>query len=94
MDYFVAVQSLSHVRLFVTPCNATPDIPVFHYLPEFAQIYVHGVSELSNHLTLCCLLLLLPSILPSIRVFSNESALHISWTQYWSFSFSISLSNE
>ena len=49
---------------------------------------------LSNHLTFCCPLLLLPSILPSIRVFSNESALHIRWPKYWSFSFNISPSNE
>ena len=48
----------------------------------------------SNHLTLCCPLLLLPSIFPSIRVFSSESALHIRWPKYWSFSFSISPSNE
>ena len=48
----------------------------------------------SNHLTLCCPLLLLPSIFPSIRVFSNESALHIRWPKYWSFSFNISPSNE
>ena len=48
----------------------------------------------SNHLILCCLLLLLPSIFPSIRVFSNESALSIRWPKYWSFSFSISPSNE
>ena len=48
----------------------------------------------SNHLILCCPLLLLPSIFPSIRVFSDESVLHIRWPQYWSFSFSISLSNE
>ena len=49
---------------------------------------------LSNHLILCCPLLLLPSIFPSIRVFSNESILHIRWPKYWSFSFNISLSNE
>ena len=48
----------------------------------------------SNHLILCCPLLLLPSIFPSIRVFSNESVLHIKWPEYWSFSFSISPSNE
>ena len=48
----------------------------------------------SNYLTLCCTLLLLPSIFPSIRVFSNESVLHIRWPKYWSFSFSISSSNE
>ena len=49
---------------------------------------------LSNHLILCCSLLLLPSVFPSIRVFSNESALHIRWPKYWSFGFSISPSNE
>ena len=49
---------------------------------------------LSNHLTLCCPLLLLPSIFPSIRVFSNESVLHIRWPKYWGFSFSVSLSSE
>ena len=54
---------------------------------------VHPVIP-SNHLILCCPLLLLPSIFPSIRVFSNESALHIRWPKYWSFSFSISHSNE
>ena len=48
----------------------------------------------SNHLILCCLLLLLPSVFPSIRAFSNESALHIRWTKYWSFSFNVSPSNE
>ena len=48
----------------------------------------------SNHLIFCCLLLLLPSVFPSIRVFSNESTLHIRWPKYWSFSFSISPSNE
>ena len=48
----------------------------------------------SNHLTLCCPLLFLPSIFPSIRIFSNESALHIRWPKYWSFSFNISPSNE
>ena len=55
----------------------------------------HPLSVMpSNHLILCCPLLLLPSIFPSIRVFSNESVLRIRWPQYWSFSFSISLSNE
>ena len=48
----------------------------------------------SNHLTLCCPLLLLPALFPSIRVFSNESVLHIRWPKYWSFNFSISTSNE
>ena len=55
---------------------------------------IESVSMLSNHLIRYCPLLLLPSIFPSIRVFSNESALHVRWPQYWSFSFSLSPSNE
>ena len=72
---------------------STPGFPILHYLPEFAQIYVHWVVMLSNHLILCCPLLLRPSIFPSIRDFSNESAIRIMWPKYWSFSFSISPSN-
>jgi len=68
---------------------STPDSSVFHYLPETAQIHVHWIG----HLILCCPLLLLSSIFPSIRVFSNESTLRIRWSKYWSFSFSISPSN-
>ena len=67
--------------------------PDLHCLPEFAQAYVHRVSDAiqpSHPLPR----LFLPSIIPSIRVFSNESALHIRWPKYWSFSFSISPSNE
>ena len=71
-----------------------PGFPVLHHLPELAQIHVHQVVMPCNHLVLCCPLLFLPSIFPSIRVFSNESALCISWPKYWSFSFSISPSNE
>ena len=63
-------------------------------LLEFTQTHVHWVCDASNYLILCSLLLLLPSIFPSIRIFSNESALHIQWPNYWSFSFSISSSNE
>ena len=70
----------------------TPDFPVLHYLPEFAQIHIHVLVVLSNHLILCCPPLLLPSVLPSIRVFSSESALGMKWPKYWSFS--ISSSNE
>ena len=72
-------------------CNM-PGLPALHYLPEFAQ--THWVSDAIHHLILCLPLLLLPSILPSNRVFSNVSALHIKWPKYWSFSFSISPSNE
>ena len=73
-------------------CSA-PGFPVFHYLPEFALMSIKAVMP-SNHLILCCPLLLLPSIIPIIRVFSNESALCIRWPNYWSFSFSISPSSE
>ena len=73
---------------------STPGFSVLHYIPEFARLISFESVVSSNHLILCHPLLLLPSILPSIRVFSNESALHIRWTKYWSFSVSISLSNE
>ena len=72
----------------------TPGFPVLHHLPELAQIHVHWVSDAIHHLVLCSPLLLLPSIFPSIRVFSNESVLCIRWPKYWSFSFSISPFNE
>ena len=64
-----------------------PGFPVLHHLKELAQIRIKSVMP-SNHLILCCSLLLLPSIFPSIRVFSNESALRIRWPEYWSFSIS------
>ena len=73
---------------------STPGSPVLHYLPKLAQTHVHESVMPFNHLIPCHLLLLLPSIFASIRVFSNESALHIRWPKYWSFSFSISPSNE
>ena len=74
---------------------STPDLPVPHYLSEFAQFMSFESEMPSNHLILCRgLLLLLPSILPSIRFLSNESVLHIRWPKYWRFSFSISPSNE
>ena len=71
-----------------------PCFPVHHLLLELAQTHVHQVGDVSNHFILCCPLLLLPSIFPSIRVISNESVPHVRWPKYWSFSFSISLSNE
>ena len=73
---------------------STPGLPVHHQLLEFTQTHVHWVGDASNHLILCCSLLLLPLIFPSIRVFPNESVLYIRWPKYWSFSFSISPSNE
>ena len=69
-------------------------VPVHHELPELAQIQVHWVMVMPSNLILCGPPLLLPLILPSIRVFSNESALCIRWPKYWSFSFNISPSNE
>ena len=81
----------------LTICNpmdcSTLALPVHHQLSELTQTHVHRVSEPSNHLILCCPFLLLPSIFPRIRVFSDESVLHIRWPRYWSFSFNISPSN-
>ena len=77
---------------------STPGFLIHHQLPELTQTLVHQVSIKSvmpsNRLILCRPLLLLPSIFPSIRVFSNGSVLHIRWPKYWSFSFSIIPSNE
>ena len=73
---------------------STPGFPVHHQLLEFAQTHVHRIGMPSRHLILCRPLLLPPSIFPSIRVFSNESALRIRWPKYWSFNFSISPSKE
>ena len=95
--YGQSVQSLSHVRLFATPwtavCQASLSITNSQSLLKLMSIT--SVMP-SNHLILCshCSLLLLPSIFPTIRVFSNDPALHISQPKYWSFSFSISPSNE
>ena len=85
----------SVVQSCPTFCNPmdcrTPGFPVYHQLPELAQTHVIELVMPSNHRILCRLLLLLPSIFPSIRVFSNESVLNIRWPKYWSFSFSIML---
>ena len=89
------VQLLSCVRLFVplytTACQASLSCTIFRNLLKFMSI--ESVMP-SKHLTFCQPLLLLPSIFPSIKVFSNESALHIRWPKYWSFSFNISPSSE
>ena len=91
---FSSVQSLSHVQLFVNPwtaaCQASLSITNSQSLLKLMSI---GSVMPSNHLILYCPLFLLPSIFPSIRVFSKESALHIRWPKNWSFSFSISPSN-
>ena len=89
------MQLLSNVWLFVTPwtaeCQTSLSITNSRSLPKLMSI---ELVMPSNHLILCHSLLLLPSIFPNIRVFSNESALWIRWLKYWSFSFSISPSNE
>ena len=92
---FSSVQSLSHVRLFATPWTA-PHQAFLAITNSRSSLKLMSIKSVipSNHLILCCPLLLLPSIFPSIRVFSNEPVLHIRWPKCWSFSFSISLSNE
>ena len=79
----------------MTPLNcSTSGFPVPHHLPSLPKLLSIGSVMPSNHLVLCYALLLLPSIFPSIIVFSNESALRIRWPKYWSFSSNISPSNE
>ena len=92
---FSSVQSLSHVRLFATPWTAARQTCQSIINPRsLLKIMSIEVVMPSNHLILCHPLLLPPSLFPSIRVFSNESAFHIRWLKYQSFSFSISPSNE
>ena len=90
-----SVQALSRVQLFVTPWTAAhqASLSITKSRSLLKLMSIESVMP-SNYLILCYPLLLLPSIFPSIRVFSNESVLHIRWPRYWSFSFSISLSNE
>ena len=96
--YFSSVQFTSVTQSCPTSCNpmdcSTPGFPVHHQLLELTQTHVHRVVMPSNHLIFCCPLLFLPSIFPSIRVFSSESTLRIRWPEYWSFSFVSSPSNE
>ena len=87
-----SVSQLSPTLCHPMDCS-TPDFSV-HYLPEFAQLMSIESVMPSNHLMLCSPLHLLPSIFPSIGVFSNELVFHIRWPKYWCFNFSISPSNE
>ena len=93
----IKIQFGSVTKLCPTLCNpmncSTPGLPVHHQLPEFTQLSIESVMP-SGHLNLCRPFLLKPPIPPSIRVFSNESTLHMRWPKYWNFSFSISPSNE
>ena len=91
----VVSQSLSHVQLFVTPWKAACQSLLSSTISRNLLKFISSESGmLSNHLILCHPLLLLPPVFPSIRVFSNELALCIKWSKYWSFGFSISPSNE
>ena len=90
-----SVQSLSCVQFFLTPWTAAHQASLsITNSPSLLKLMSIESVMPSNHLILCRPLLLLPSLFPNIRVFSNESVLHIRWPKYWSFSFSISPSNE
>ena len=93
--FFSSVQSLSRVRFFATLRTAArqASLSIINSQSLLKLMYIESVMP-SNHFILCRPLLLLPSIFPSIRVFSNESVLHIRWPKYWSFSLSISPYNE
>ena len=95
LGVFSSVHSLSYVQLFATPWTAAYQdfLSITNSRSLLKLMSIESVMP-SNHLILCRPLLLLPSIFPSIRVFPNESVLHIRWPKYWSFSFSISPSNE
>ena len=92
---FSSVQLLSHVRLFETPWTAVhrASLSITNSWSLLRLMFMQSMMP-SNHLIFCHPLLLLPSIFPNIRVFSNESVLHIRWPKYWSFNFNISPSNE
>ena len=92
---FSSVHSLSHVRIFATPWTVARQASL-SITNSWSLLKLMSIESMmpSNHLILCCPLLLLPSIFPSIRVFSNESVLCIRWQKYWSFSFNISPTKE
>ena len=93
-NHSTSVQSFNRVRLFVTCGLQHARLPCPSPTPRVYSNSCPSSRWWTDHLILCCPLFLLPSIIPSIRVFSNESVLPIRWTKYWSFSFSISLSSE
>ena len=92
---FSSVQSLTRVQLFATPWTSArqASLSITNTRSLLKLMSIKSVVQ-TNHHILCCPLLLTPSIFPSIRVFSNESVLHIRWPNYWNFSFIISPSNE
>ena len=92
---FISVQSISYVSLYGLMDCSTPDFPIHYQLFKLAQAHVNRVNDtIQPSHPVCCPLLLLPSIFPSIKVFSNVSVLHIRWPKFWSFSLSITPSNE
>ena len=95
LDFVVIVHSLRCVRLFATPRPAARQVSL-SFTISWSLLKLMSIESVmpSKHLILCCPLLVMPSIFPSIRVFSSESALGIKWSKYWSFSFNISPSNE
>ena len=97
-DQISSLQFSSVTQSCPTLCDpmnrSTPGLPVHHQLPEFTQIHVHQVGDAIQPSHPLSIPLLLPPIHPSIRVFSNESALHMRWPKYWSFSFSVNPSSE
>jgi len=94
LNQYIVVQSLTRVQLFVTPMDCSTS--GFPFTISWSLLKLMSIESAmpSNHLTLCCPLLLLSLIFPSLRVFFNELALRIRWPKFWSFSFSISPSNE
>ena len=96
--HYLPVQLSSVTQSCLTLCNSIdcqrPGLPVHHQLPEVTQTHLHWVDDAIQPSHPFCPLLLLPSMFPSIRVFSNESVLRIRWPKYWSFGYSISPSNE
>ena len=94
-EQFSSVRSLTHIQLFVTP-RTTAHQASLSITNSWSLLKFMSIESVmpSNNLLLCRPLLLLPSIFPNIRIFSNESALRIRWSKYWSFCFNISLTNE
>ena len=96
--FSMTLHCCSAPQSFPTLCDtrycSTPGFPVLQYLPRLHKLMSIESVMASNHLILCCPLLLLPSDFPSIRVLASESVLHIRWPKYWSFSFNISPSNK
>ena len=95
INFVIVLQLLSRVRLFATPWTAARQTSLSIIISQslFKFISIEPMMP-SNHLILCCPLLLLPSLFPSIKVFSNESSLHVRWPKYWIFSLSLGPSNE